>query len=301
MKNNVLFKGIMPALVSPVDENGKVKEKELRDILRWESSFGVHGFYLCGSTGEGFHLTNEARKKILDITLEEVGGKLSVICNTGAVRLEDTLELTKYAHDAGADAVSAVPPIYYLYGEKEVFDYYKTIADTAEGTPFLVYSYGSKIVSYETVKQYLTIDNIIGLKWTNPDYYTMLKIKMLNGGNVNVINGPDETLICGLAAGADGGIGTTYNVMPGAFVELYNSFRSGNIEHAIKCQHAITSVINIMIDHHAITSTKAILTGLGFDVGQCTKPLRQFDDAEIKQIMDECAQFIDFKTQKLKI
>lgn len=301
MENKVLFKGIYPALISPVDENGKIKVKELRELLRWESSFGVNGYYLCGSTGEGFLLKAEERKKLLETVLEEVGDKLDVIANTGAVDLPTTIELTKHAHNLKADAVSSVPPIYYIYGENEIFDYYKTLAEVAEGTPLLLYVYGSNgSLSIEMIKRLMNIDNVIGLKWTNPNYYAMHQMKNINNGNINVINGPDETLISGLVEGADAGIGTTYNIMPGLFVDLYKNFKSGNIEKAMQIQRAITSVITIMIEHHAIASTKAMLNAIGHNVGQCIKPLRQIDLNERKLIMEQAQKFIDFEQQTLR-
>lgn len=300
MENKVLFHGILPAMITPVDENGKLKEKVLRDLLRWEIAQGVNGFYLCGSTGEGFLTSPDVRKQMLEITLDETRGKgLSVITHTGAIDLKTTLDLTRHAHEAGADAVSSVPPIYFIYGENEIVDYYRAMADAACGTPLLMYGYGAAKLSFELVEKILEIENVIGIKWTFPDYYTMLRIKALNGGNVNVINGPDESLICGLAAGADAGIGTTYNVMPKLFCDLYREFKAGNVAAATALQQKISAVITVMIRYHAIAATKAMLTEMGFDVGQCQKPLRQISADERKALMREVSGIIDFREQKI--
>ncbi|MBQ0125175.1 MAG: dihydrodipicolinate synthase family protein [Clostridiales bacterium] len=301
MENNILFRGIMPALVSPVDENGKIKESAVREIMRWQLSQGVDGFYLSGSTGEGFLLRPEERMKLLETALEEAGSKAKIIVHTGAIDLPTTLELTRHASDAGADAVSSVSPIYFQYGEDEIFNYYKAMADAACGTPLLMYCYGTGKLSFDMVKRLMSIDNIIGLKWTFQDYYTLIRIKNINGGNINVINGPDESLICGLAAGADAGIGTTYNVMPKLFVELYREFKAGNIENAMKIQKALTSVIEVMLKYQVIAAAKAMLCELGFDAGQCNKPIRQLDSDERVALMREASEFVDFKEQKILI
>ena len=298
MKNNILFRGIMPAFISPVDEAGNVKVKETEKLIKWQLSQGVHGFYLCGSTGEGLLLKPSTRKELLEVVLDAVGGKAPVITHVGAIDLPTTLELAEHARKAGADAVSSIPPIYFQYGEKEVIEYYKTLAATAE-IPLVMYGVGlaNTKLSVALVEKLMEIENIIGIKWTYPDYYSMGLLKEINGGNINVINGPDEMLICGLAIGADAGIGTTYNVMPKLFVELYDAFKSGRVEEAKNIQLAINRVLTILVKYQAIASTKALLTDMGFDVGQCTKPLHQIDDAERAAFLKEVHGIIDFEKQ----
>ncbi|MBO4429515.1 MAG: dihydrodipicolinate synthase family protein [Clostridia bacterium] len=299
MKNNILFKGIMPALVTPVDENGKIKKDVLKKLVDWQLSFGVSGFYICGSTGEGLLLHTEQRKEMLEATLDAVGGRAPVIDHIGAVNLEDTVELARHAEKAGAAAISSIPPIYFAYSDDDVYNYYKAITDAVK-LPMAMYCYpGARPMPVSLIERLMKIDNVIGLKWTNPDYYSLERVKQINGGNINVINGPDEMLICGLGIGADAGIGTTYNIMPGLFVKLFDSFRAGDVLTARKTQDGINNVIAELLKTNAIVATKVVLEGIGFDVGECVRPLRRFSPEEKKALVARVKSFVDFEKQEI--
>lgn len=300
LKNNILFRGIMPALVSPVTEDGKVLVNETEKLVRWQLSQGVNGFYICGSTGEGLLLNPNTRKELLEVVLDAAGGKVPVITHVGAIDLPTTLDLASHAKNAGADAVSSIPPIYFQYGEKEVINYYKEVAAAAE-IPLVMYGVGlaNTKLTVSLVEELMKVENIIGIKWTYPDYYSMGQLKGINDGNINVINGPDEMLICGLAIGADAGIGTTYNVMPKLFVKLYDAYQNGRVEEAKKLQHAINRVITVLIKYQAIAATKELLCHMGFEVGLCTKPLRRLTAEERRAFLDEVSGIIDFERQEI--
>jgi N-acetylneuraminate lyase len=136
------------------------------------------------------------------------------------------------------------------------------------------------VIKAEMVEKMLGIRNMIGLKWTSYDYYEMRKIKELNGGDINVINGPDETLLCGLVMGADGGIGATYNPMPKVFVKIYESFMSGNMAAAQEAQFKANKVIKTLLRHGVLSGVKDMLEMIGFDMGYCTYPLKRFTASE---------------------
>ena len=129
-------------------------------------------------------------------------------------------------------------------------------------------------MSAETVAKLFEVDNITGVKWTVNNYYEMMRLNDLTGGEMNIINGPDEMLIAGLAAGADAGIGTTYNVMLPQFLEIYNCFKKGDMEKARVLQLQVNRVIECMCRHELIPATKHMCTMLGFSAGDGTYPLR---------------------------
>ena len=144
----------------------------------------------------------------------------------------------------------------------------------------------------------IEIPNVIGVKFTIRDYFDLRKTKEVNGGDINLINGPDETLLCGLVMGADGGIGTTYNVMPEWFVKLYDAYRRGNLATAQAYQYKINHVIDALIRHSqfgAIRATKAALQLKGFDVGDACYPAKAFDADMMAALKKElCELGIEF-------
>ena len=139
------------------------------------------------------------------------------------------------------------------------------------------------------IDRLLKLDTVIGLKFTRFNYYEMHRIVELNGGDVNVINGPDEMLICGLTMGADAGIGSTYNVMPGEFVKLFESYRSCDLAAAQRQQFKINHAIEIMLRHGLFPALKHMLTVKGFDVGQPVFPMKRFTPAQEEALMKDLA------------
>ena len=112
---NRITEGIYAALITPMDASGAVSFNALRKIVRWQLNQGVEGFYLCGSSGEGLLLSLDERKKIAEEVINEVGGVVPVIIHTGTIRTADVIELSKHAENAGAEAVSMIPPYYYNF------------------------------------------------------------------------------------------------------------------------------------------------------------------------------------------
>jgi len=286
----VRFRGIMPALASPLEESGDVKEKTLRSMLRYMIPTGVTGFYLCGATGEGVVMKPDARKRLAEITVEECKGKADVIDHIGAVDLRTAMDLAAHAASVGVDAISSVPPFFYGYSEDEILAYYKALA-AACPLPLIVYA--SPLVNTQItaglVSKLLAMPSVIGVKFTSYNYFEMRRIKELDGGNINVINGPDETLLCGLSMGADGGIGTTYNVMPRVFVRIYDAFRNGDLATAQENQFKANRMISVMIKFGVLASMKEMLGIMGFDAGYCTFPLKRLSAEEAAGLRKELA------------
>ncbi len=280
-KNNVKFTGVMSALVSCIDENENVKEESMRKLMNWHLKEGFSGFYLTGGTGEGPILQKETRKRIVEIAKDEIGDRGDLIVHVGAIDLRTATELAAHAAEVGADAISSVPPFFFRYGEPQIRDYYKALSD-ASGLPVLMYAspLSGVNITWDMVDRLMDIPNMIGLKWTSYDYYSMHKIKELRGGNINVINGPDECLLCGLAMGADGGIGATYNVMPKLFVEIYNNFKAGNLAAAQAAQFKVNKLIAVMGKVGTGCAIKDMLDMLGFDCGYQVYPQKRLTAEE---------------------
>ena len=179
------------------------------------------------------------------------------------------------------DAVSSVPPFFFHYGEKEIADYYRALAD-ASGLPVLMYAspLSGVNITWDMVDRLMDIPGMIGLKWTSYDYFTMHRIKSLRGGNINVINGPDECLLCGLTMGADGGIGATYNVMPKLFAEIYCSYQDGDMETARAAQFKANKLIEILLKFGVVCGIKDMLGMIGYDCGEQVYPQKRFTEEE---------------------
>lgn len=267
--SKIKFKGTMPACLTPFDANGKLLTKSVRDLVDWQLERGAAGFYVCGSTGEGPLISESLRREMVETMVDAVHGRAPIIVQVGSINSEEAFRLSKHATEAGADGISSVPPSFYFkYSLDETEDYYRRLADTTD-LPLLIYAAPMmKDVDINALMaRLLKVPNICGLKDTRGQYYAMWQLRQLNGGDINIINGPDEMLICGLTMGADGGIGSTYNVMPHVYANIYKCFTAGDIEGARKWQHTANRVVEILIKYGVIRALKGYLTVSGFDMG----------------------------------
>ena len=279
--NNILFKGIMPALITPFNDNQEINMEAVFKLIDWQLACGVNGFYTCGRTGEGPALRVSTRKSMVEAAVEATKGRGVIINHIGASNILDVIELTKHSQKVGVNAISSLVPNYTAnYTEDELVEYYKIIADNTD-LPILVYATPTLNASdlSKLMLRLMQIPNVIGLKFTRNNYFELQQIKSLNDGNINVINGPDETLLCGLAIGADGGIGATYNLMPDWFVKLYTAFSAGDLAGAKEYQYKINQVIKILIKYSKNGSLKAVKSALemkGFQAGYAACPAGRF-------------------------
>jgi len=181
-------------------------------LLESVYSAGVDGIYVCGQTGEGLLQSVDQRKRVAEVSLKCSPAGKQVIVHVGAYRTADAVELARHAGRIGVTAVSALPPI-GAYSFAEIRRYYEAIAAAAD-LPLLVYYFPEVSPAIKTAEQILelcSIPNVVGLKFTDFDLYRMRILKQ--SGKV-LFSGRDEVLAAGLMMGADGGIGTFYNVLP---------------------------------------------------------------------------------------
>ncbi|MCX6632585.1 MAG: dihydrodipicolinate synthase family protein, partial [Candidatus Solibacter sp.] len=235
------LRGILPAVVTPFDADEQFAPEPFEALLESVYAAGVDGVYVCGGTGEGLLQTVAQRKRVAEAAVNNSPKGKLVIVHVGSHRTGDAVELAQHAGKLGASAVSALPPL-GNYSFPEVRTDYEAGASAAE-VPLLVYFFPGSYPGVQTLDQVLElcrIPNVAGLKYTDFDLYRLRSIKQ--SGAV-VFNGYDEVLAPGLLMGADGGIGTFYNVIPELFVDLYQRARGGDWEGARAVQDGINTII----------------------------------------------------------
>ena len=296
---NIRFTGVMPALLTPLHADGSVNTAAVKPLTDFALDNGVDGFYVCGSSGEGPVLSASARMEMTEAVMDAVksrktraGRSPDVIVHVAAPNPLDAMMLARHAEKLGADAVSSLSPNFvYEYNEEELLEYYRVLAGQSS-LPLLIYAKPSlKAADIKGfIEKAMEIETVIGLKFTIRDYFHLRRIKEINGGDVNVINGPDETLLCGLTMGADGGIGTTYNLMPDWFAALYDCWKRGDLAAAQAWQYKINRVIDVVLrfgKNGAINASKAVLRLKGFDVGNAVFPNREYSVEEMNRLAAE--------------
>lgn len=282
----IRFEGVMPALVTPLTDDEKLNVKGLHHLISDLLLQGADGFYVGGATGEGINLAREVREELAVESVKASSGKPCIL-HIAATNFNEACELAKQAEKAGAAAISAIPPLFFRYDEDDVYNYYKTLASQVN-IPLMIYynpNAGFKVNAKFAARMF-EVDNITSIKWTSPDYFGMLMLKELTHGQMNVINGPDEMLLMGLSAGADGGIGTTYNMLMPYMRRIYDSFKANDVDSARAVQTEADKLISVITSYVTIPATKAILEKMGYEVGNASFPMKRYSDKEKTDIYE---------------
>lgn len=283
------FEGILPALLTPLNnDNRTVNEtatKQLIDLLIGQKAYG---FYILGGTGEGINLDCEERKRMCEIAVSHVDRRVPVIDHIAAVNLNEAISLAKHAEKTGVDAIAAIPPLFFAYSEENLYNYYKRIAESVNIPVIIYYHPGAqKEMSAKLVAKIFEIDNITGVKWSSTNYFELMKLKDMTKGDMNIINGPDELLVAGFAAGADAGIGSTYNVMLPDYIKIYDAFKKGDIDTARQIQFKVNRVTDVMLRYGIIPGVKQMAEFIGIEAGNAVYPMTHFTDVQKEEFKKE--------------
>ena len=280
------FTGVMPALITPVDDRGRlnvpVLEKLIEDLLEQ----GADGFYIGGATGEGIILDASVHKDLTRESIRIINHRVPCIIHVARMNYNEMLDLARYADQMGADAVSAIPPLFYPYDHQGIYRYYEGLSD-AVNIPVMIYNNPNTGVVFtpEQVAELCKIKNVTSIKWTNYAFHQVMRLSALTEGKINIINGPDEMLLCGLAAGADGGIGTTYNFLLPEIREVYDRYHAGDMVGARTAQTKVAAIAAVLCDYNLIQAVKVVMEAKGYDVNHPIYPMHDFTQEEKNEIL----------------
>ncbi|MFD0868347.1 MULTISPECIES: dihydrodipicolinate synthase family protein [Paenibacillus] len=270
------FAGIYVAMYSAYDEAGNVDLARVKKLARYYVTTGIRGLYVGGSSGEGILQSVAERRQVVEAVMEEVKGELTVIVHVGANSTRDSVELCKHAEQCGADAVSAIPAIYYRLSEKAVEAHWQQMIDSTS-LPFIIYNIpqttGFKL-TMNLLRRMAEQDKVIGVKMSGESTFELQQFKAAGGEHFLVFNGPDEQFLAGRIMGADGGIGGTYGVMPELFCTLNRYYEANQIEAARVLQNQINEIIKKLLSYPSLYGAcKYILSLRGIETGQPRLPL----------------------------
>ena len=279
------FKGVIPAMITSFNKDESINKEGIRKTVNYLISERVDGLYITGSTGETFLMSQEEKKQAIEIIVEEVNGRVPVIAHIGSIGTKITTELGQYAEKIGVDALSALPPFYYGFSNDEIFNYYQDISNSTN-LPITVYNIShAHLMDLDMLKRLASIKNVKGVKYTAPTHFNFSKIKKEIGNSFKIYSGMDEMSLSGLISGADGIIGSFYNLMPELFVDIYAKIKEENINEAKKIQEKINIIIMYALSKSGYPFIKMGLNWLDVDSGYVRKPFTTFVDKEIENII----------------
>ena len=270
-------KGIIPAMVTPIDDMGRINESALRKLTNHLIDGGVHGLFPVGSQGEFFSLTFEQKKEAIRIVVDETRGRVPVYAGTGAVTTREVIDTTKMAQGWGVSAVSVITPYFLVPSQKELIAHYTAIAKACPDLPILLYSNPDRTqvpFPTSTVLELAAVDNIVGIKDSSGDMsMTGEYIRLTRGMNFHVLMGRDTLIYAALCYGAAGSICATGNVDPRVPVEIYEAFIVGDHKRALDAQYRLAPLRTAFGLGTFPVVIKEALTMIGIDAGPAILPV----------------------------
>jgi len=269
------LRGTMVVMVTPFTKNDQVDEKGLRENIDWYISEGIHGLICTGSTSEFANLSVEEHKKVIDISVEQAKDRVPVMAGTACNSTKATIEMTKYAYDAGADAALIVSPFYGLPNQEELYTHFKAVADNV---PIQVMLYNNPWYSGadmlpSTVARLAEIDNILYIKESTADIRRVHEIQRLCREKINVWCGWDDLALESLLMGCGGWVCPTANFLPKMCAQLFDLVQAKNYTKARDVYFKLLPLLNYLESGQLLAKTKEAMNMIGQNG---TKPRKPF-------------------------
>jgi 4-hydroxy-tetrahydrodipicolinate synthase len=286
--------GIIPALITPMNQDETMSEKGLRAVIEHVISGGVHGIFILGSQGESFTLTLEEKESVIAASVEASAGRVPVYVGTGMITTAQSVQMTKLARELGADAVSVITPYFIKPSQKELIDHYKAIAEAADDMPVLLYNNPMRTgvsIDVETVATLAEIDNVVGMKDSSADLIqTMTYINATRNMDFSVMVGNDASIFATLVSGGTGAVAATANVAPALIVGIYNAVKSGDIAKARELQYKLFPIRKAFALGTFPLVVKEAVNMIGLPAGPARRPIQPLSlekKQELKKVLSD--------------
>ncbi len=285
--------GLIAATFTPMRPDGSLDCSLIEDRVEHLIARGIAGLYVLGSTGEGLSLTHEERCQVAEQFIQAAAGRIPVVVQVGAECLATARGLATHAQEAGASAISAVSPVYFKP------DSARTLADSmswvAAGAPELPFYYyhipavtGVAVSALDFLREASQrIPTLRGIKFTSPALQDFQACLEFASGRYDILWGLDEVLLGGLAAGAQGAVGSTYNFAAPIYQRLLEAWNRGDIAAARLEQSRSQALVRTFIKYGPRSAQKAIMAMIGLDCGPPRLPLAALDPPRFESLRQE--------------
>ena len=273
----ISLSGVFPPIPTPFDAQGDVAIQRLvENIERW-NQYDLSGYVVLGSNGEAGYLSEEEKLCVLAAARQAIPSDKLVIAGAGCESTRQTIALSRRAADAGADGVLLVTPHYYdgIMTPDSLIHHYRAVADDVP-IPVLLYTvpkFTHVDMDAATVARAASHPNIVGIKDTSGDMPFLMALFEKIKGQIGIFCGHDEIVMAALAAGADGAILASANLIPDIWQKIYAAVKSGDLATAQDWQARVQKLVRIIIRKGATQAVKEGLRMMGLDMGNSRHPI----------------------------
>lgn len=271
------IRGLLTAMATPFDETGAVDESALRSLATGLIESGSHGLVVAATTGEATTLNDEEHIGVLRAVVDEVGGETLIACGTGTNDTRHSIELTKAAADAGAEAALVVTPYYNKPNFAGIMAHFESIAGAVPELPLIAYNITSRVivnVSPAELAELGRIDNVVAVKQANND-----ELGAVEG--LAVLAGNDDIFLRTLELGLDGGIQVASHLVGPQMRAMWDAAQEGDLERAREIDAGLRPLYEALSITTNPMPLKAALEMAGtIPSGKMRLPLVELDSAQ---------------------
>jgi 4-hydroxy-tetrahydrodipicolinate synthase len=249
---------VLPALLTPFDERGEVDLPALREHVEFVLEGGVHGIMPCGTTGETALLEPDEVIAVVAAVVEAVAGRVPVVAHVGRPSTQATARLIERAVAAGADAVAAIVPYYYAFGDREIVAHYRALIEVAGDTPLFAYTFPARTGNELSDEAFATLvgEGLAGLKDSTGSMERQARY-LAEAPGAQVFVGSPALLLEGLRAGSRGSVAALGNLRPDLLVALAHAWRDGHGDEAAQLQAEISELAQRISSGPPLVTLKA--------------------------------------------
>ncbi len=292
MKNRLT--GLIAAVHTPMQADGSLRIEQVEQQLAHLLRSGVHGVFVAGTTGEGLSLTMEERMALSSRWIEAARGTdMKVLIHVGHNSLPAARALAEHAGQCGAWGISAMAPCFFKpAGIPELITFLEGIAAAAPSIPFYFYDIPALTGVNLSMVEFLglgcaRLPNLAGIKYTNEDLAQFQECGGLDDGAYDILFGCDEALLAGLALGAQGAVGSSYNFAASLYRRILSAYDKGDLDTARAQQRQAALMIGLLKGYGYSAAAKAVMAMVGVDCGPVRPPLKQISKDRIRSLRQD--------------
>lgn len=287
-----MIRGAIVAIVTPF-RDGKVDEEGLRNLIEFQLENGTDAIVPCGTTGESATLDHAEHKMVVETTIDAVHGRVPVIAGTGSNSTAETIELTKHARSAGADAALVITPYYNKPTQEGLFQHFKAVSDACS-FPMVLYNVpGRTSVNMlpATVARTAELDDVIGIKEATGSMQQASDIISLCGDKITLLSGDDFTAFPLLSIGGKGVISVVANVAPRDMADMVDAFEAGDMDKARGLHYKLFPLNKAMFYETNPIPAKTTLALMGKISGELRLPMFQMSEANLTKLKKTLTEY----------
>ena len=286
-----IFSGCFTALITPLC-GGKVDEKAFQALVDWQVREGIGGLVACGTTGESPTLSHREHMRVTELCIEVAARRVPVIAGTGSNSTLETIDFSRHAEKAGADAQLVVTPYYNKPTQGGLYQHFKAVHDHS-GLPIIIYNVPGRTavdMSMETMVELAKLPRIIGVKDATADLSRPLYTRLAIGPDFSLLSGDDATALAFLAQGGSGVVSVTSNIAPKICAAMQAAWLSGAVREAQRINEILAPLNRAIFLETSPAPVKYATSLLGLSTAEVRLPLSEIKDATRSAVRDAMAR-----------